>query len=100
MCFSQLGVSPPADGDWDLRSILAPVIPPVVPPVTPPAPVTPLYQPGVPLYESYANVLQSFNALGTLQQRVGNRSWSGTGSVDNGEPAGGTIQGNGEIGRT
>ncbi|QDZ13217.1 autotransporter outer membrane beta-barrel domain-containing protein [Devosia ginsengisoli] len=91
----QNGVSTPADGDWYLRSSLAPVIPPV-PPVTPPAP---LYQPGVPLYESYANVLQSFNALGTLQQRVGNRSWSGAGVVDTGTPADGTIEGNGAWGR-
>ena len=95
----QNGVSTPADGDWYLRSALVPVVPPVVPPVTPPAPATPLYQPGVPLYESYANVLQSFNALGTLQQRVGNRAWSGAGVVESGEPADGTIQGNGAWGR-
>src|SRR5690606_15216526 len=49
----QNGVSTPADGDWYLRSALVPVIPPV----TPPTPAAPLYQPGVPLYESYANVL-------------------------------------------
>lgn len=37
----------------------------------------PLYQPGVPLYESYAGTLQALNGLPTLQQRVGNRQWSG-----------------------
>ena len=36
----------------------------------------PLLQAGVPLYEAYAGVLQSFNQLGTLQQRLGNRSWT------------------------
>lgn len=95
----QNGVSTPGDGDWYLRSALVPVVPPVIPPVTPPAPVVPLYQPGVPIYESYANVLQSFNALGTLQQRVGNRSWSGAGVVETGKPADGTIEGNGVWGR-
>jgi len=94
----QNGVSTPTDGDWYLRSALLPV-PPVVPPVTPPAPPTPLYQAGVPLYESYANVLQSFNALGTLQQRVGNRSWSGNGVAESGEAANSIIQGNGFWGR-
>jgi len=77
----QNGVSTPTDGDWYLRSALVPGVP--------------LYQPGVPLYESYANVLQGFNALDTLQQRVGNRSWSGTGFVETGKPADGTIEGNG-----
>lgn len=57
------GVSTPADGDWYLRSALAD------------DPSDPLYQPGVPLYEAYAGSLQAFNSLGTLQQRVGNRSW-------------------------
>lgn len=94
----QNGVSTPADGDWYLRSALEPVVPSITPPVTP-APVVPLYQPGVPLYESYANILQSFNALGTLQQRVGNRSWSGAGIDETGEPADGSIQGNGSWGR-
>ncbi|WP_309085982.1 autotransporter-associated beta strand repeat-containing protein [Chelativorans sp.] len=60
------GVSTPADGDWYLRSAhLHPGNPDP----------QPLYAPGVPLYEAYAGVLQSFNELGTLQQRVGNRSW-------------------------
>lgn len=87
----QNGVSTPTDGDWYLRSTLVPG--------TSPGSATPLYQPGVPLYESYANVLQSFNTLGTLQQRVGNRSWSGAGTVDIDERANGTIEGNGMWGR-
>ncbi|HWV22170.1 MAG TPA: autotransporter outer membrane beta-barrel domain-containing protein [Devosia sp.] len=57
------GVTTPADGDWYLRSSLI-------------DPGTPLYQAGAPVYEAYAAVLQSFNTLETLQQRVGNRHWS------------------------
>jgi fibronectin-binding autotransporter adhesin len=55
----------PSDGDWYLRSELidAGVV------------TGPLYAPTVPLYEDYAGVLQEFNQLGTLQQRVGSRSW-------------------------
>lgn len=64
----QGGVSTPADGDWYLRSAL----------LNPSGPATPLYQAGAPLYEAYVGVLQNFNALDTLQQRLGNRSWSDT----------------------
>lgn len=35
----------------------------------------PRYQPGIPLYEQYPQVLASLNTLPTLQQRVGNRFW-------------------------
>ncbi|WP_192814149.1 autotransporter outer membrane beta-barrel domain-containing protein [Nitratireductor pacificus] len=66
----QNGVSTPTDGDWYLRSSLLPVAP------SPTPSPTPLYQPGVPIYETYANVLGSFSSLETLQQRVGNRMWS------------------------
>ncbi|MBZ9849786.1 autotransporter outer membrane beta-barrel domain-containing protein [Mesorhizobium sp. CA14] len=63
------GVNTPADGDWYLRSTF-------LNPENPEDPdPQPLYAPGAPLYEAYAGVLQSFNELGTLQQRVGNRSW-------------------------
>lgn len=64
----QGSVSTPGDGDWYLRSALFD---------------SPLYQAGAPVYEAYAAVLQSFNTLDTLQQRVGNRSWS-TGVIDTG----------------
>lgn len=64
----QGGVSTPADGDWYLRSALLDA---------PNEPQIPLYQPGVPLYENYAATLQTLNRLGTLQERVGNRQWSG-----------------------
>jgi fibronectin-binding autotransporter adhesin len=60
------GATTPGDGDWYLRSAL----------LDPVDPTDPLYQPGVPIYESYAGSLQQFNKLGTLQQRVGNRVWS------------------------
>ncbi|NYF32621.1 autotransporter-associated beta strand repeat-containing protein [Sphingopyxis sp. JAI108] len=64
----QGGVATPGDGDWYLRSAL-------LDPQN--EPQGPLYQPGVPLYESYAATLQTLNRLPTLQQRVGNRQWSG-----------------------
>ncbi|MFC5386310.1 autotransporter outer membrane beta-barrel domain-containing protein [Aquamicrobium segne] len=57
------------DGHWYLRSSLIPT-----------DPETPLYQPGVPVYESYAQSLLGLNGLNTLQQRVGNRFWSGDGN--------------------
>ncbi|CDX32238.1 Outer membrane autotransporter barrel domain (modular protein) [Mesorhizobium plurifarium] len=59
------GISTPSDGDWYLRSALINGQP------------DPLYSPAVPIYEAYPGVLQSLNELGTLQQRVGNRSWTG-----------------------
>ncbi|MER9654790.1 autotransporter outer membrane beta-barrel domain-containing protein [Mesorhizobium sp. M0152] len=65
------GVVDPADGDWYLRSQLQPVDPDV-----PVPPAGPLYQPGVPLYESYPQALLALNGLPTLQQRVGNRHWN------------------------
>ncbi len=61
------GVATPTDGDWYLRSAL-------LSPVAPPA--TPLYQPGVPVYEAYGQTLAMLNAIGTMQERVGNRRWS------------------------
>ncbi|GGE32955.1 hypothetical protein GCM10007276_07760 [Agaricicola taiwanensis] len=81
----QGGVSTPADGDWYLRSAL----------VAPDGSAGHLYQPGVPLYESYARVLQRFNTLDSLHQRVGNRSWMG--AAPGGET--GAIEGNGIWGR-
>ncbi|MDX3900374.1 MAG: autotransporter-associated beta strand repeat-containing protein [Sphingobium sp.] len=81
------GVADPADGDWYLRSsLLDPGAPP--PPDPPPVPPPPLYQPGVPVYEAYPQMLLAMNGLPTLQQRVGNRSWSA-----------GPIQGSGIWGR-
>lgn len=55
-----------ADGDWYLRSILNPDD-------------TPVFQPAAPVIETYAaSALQAFNTSESLQQRVGNRSWSGS----------------------
>ncbi|UZE52251.1 autotransporter family protein [Rhodopseudomonas sp. P2A-2r] len=68
------GVSTPNDGDWYLRSSL---INPPSSPGSAAAPAGPLYQPGVPLYENYAQVLLGMNELPTMQQRVGNRYWGG-----------------------
>jgi fibronectin-binding autotransporter adhesin len=67
----QNGVSTPNDGDWYLRSTLLNAASGSA------APSMPLYQPGVPLYENYAQVLLGLNDLPTLQQRVGDRYWGG-----------------------
>ena len=86
------GVSTPNDGDWYLRSSLTN---PAATPGTPAAsaaPAGPLYQPGVPLYEAYTQVLLAMNDLPTLQQRVGSRYWSdrqSTASVQAAADAGG-----------
>jgi fibronectin-binding autotransporter adhesin len=66
------GVSTPADGDWYLRSSL------INPATSAPASAAPLYQPGVPLYENYGQVLLGMNQAPSLQQRVGNRYWGGS----------------------
>ncbi|WP_322415730.1 autotransporter outer membrane beta-barrel domain-containing protein [Mesorhizobium huakuii] len=78
----QNGISTPADGDWYLRSAL-------INAVDPGGPTSPLYSPALPVYEAYAGVLQSFTRLGTLQQRVGNRSWSGADPSATGDNVGG-----------
>ncbi|UXN58545.1 autotransporter outer membrane beta-barrel domain-containing protein (plasmid) [Phyllobacterium zundukense] len=88
------GVSTPGDGDWYLRSELTattppttpPTIPPTIPPTTtppttPPPAAGPLYQPGAPLYEAYAQSLQVLNGVGSMQQRIGNRYWAGAGGA-------------------
>ncbi len=67
-------VSTPNDGDWYLRSTMSPAEPK-------PEPELPLYQPGVPVYEAYPQLLLGLNGLPTLQQRVGNRYWSHAGNV-------------------
>jgi outer membrane autotransporter protein len=61
-----------SDGDWYLRSRLRDV-----------PPATPLYQAGVPLYESYGQVLLGLNSLPSLRQRVGHRYWKDTGDNSN-----------------
>ncbi|UXN58146.1 autotransporter-associated beta strand repeat-containing protein [Phyllobacterium zundukense] len=73
------GVSTPSDGDWYLRSGLTSPSAPGEP-GNPGEPGGPIYQPGTPLYEAYAQVLQSLNGVSTLQQRVGNRYWAGAGN--------------------
>jgi fibronectin-binding autotransporter adhesin len=60
------------DGDWYLRSAL--VDPDAEPDPGTDEPQAPLYQPGVPIYEAYAGMLQHANSLDTLVQRTGNRA--------------------------
>ena len=86
------GVSTPADGDWYLRSTLADT---TVAGSSASTSAAPLLAPTVPLYEAYSSVLQRFNELGTLQQRVGNRSWSPNAAVQAEQDAGKPIIGRG-----
>lgn len=59
------GLATPTDGDWYLRSSL------INPP--PGTPSGPLFQPGVPLYEAYPQILLGLNGLSTMHQRTGGR---------------------------
>ncbi|BDU21085.1 autotransporter-associated beta strand repeat-containing protein [Dyella sp. GSA-30] len=68
----------PSDGDWYLRSALLDGSGTTTTP--------PLYQPGVPLYEAYAGILQQINAPESLFQRTGNRVWAGDEVADNMSP--------------
>lgn len=85
-------VSTPDDGGWYLRSSL---LDPAVVGAPAAAAAGPLLAPTVPVYEAYSSVLQRFNELGTLQQRVGNRSWSSNASVQAEQEAGKPIIGRG-----
>lgn len=87
------GVSTPTDGDWYLRSSLVDAS--TVGPSGSATAAAPLLAPTVPLYEAYSSVLQRFNELGTLQQRVGNRSWSPNASVPAEQDAGKPVIGRG-----
>ncbi len=77
-------------GDWYLRSQMDPAGR-----VTPTEPVRPRYQPGASVYESYPQALLGLNGVPTLQQRVGNRMWSGTST----QTVGAGAEGNGVWGR-
>ncbi|MDR6433239.1 autotransporter outer membrane beta-barrel domain-containing protein [Brucella pseudogrignonensis] len=109
--------SDPTDGNWYLRSQLQPTDPvdpvdPVNPDPVDPVEPEPLYQAGVPVYEAYPQALLGLNGVATLQQRTGNRVWSGNGNrvVAQGadaigspyaapDEAGAAINGNGVWGR-
>ncbi|WP_448097661.1 autotransporter-associated beta strand repeat-containing protein [Luteibacter yeojuensis] len=76
----------PNDGDWYLRSALTNLPGNPGDPGTGSANPPPLYQPGVPLYEAYAGILQQANTLDTLFQRTGDRQWAGTQAADGMKP--------------
>ncbi|WP_247997768.1 autotransporter-associated beta strand repeat-containing protein [Brucella tritici] len=61
------------DGNWYLTSQL---INPTNP-VDPNNPSNPRYSAGVPVYQGYAENMQALNKLPTLQERVGDRYWTG-----------------------
>ncbi|CAB3860385.1 autotransporter family protein [Achromobacter denitrificans] len=74
----------PADGSWYLRSSLTDIDAPQTGGGSPAAAPGPLYQPGVPVYEAYANTLMQLSKLPTLRQRVGDRLYDPQGSGRNG----------------
>lgn len=63
----QNGISTPDDGNWYLRSELIQG--------------EKEYQAGAAVYEAYPQALLGLNSVSTLQQRVGNRSWTGNGNT-------------------
>ncbi|KAA0971939.1 autotransporter outer membrane beta-barrel domain-containing protein [Aureimonas fodinaquatilis] len=75
---NQGSISEPGDGDWYLQSLTRAVSP--TDPASPTNPVVPFYQAAVPLAEAYPSVLLRLQGLPTLQQRMGNRFWSGAGN--------------------
>ncbi|WP_273795040.1 autotransporter outer membrane beta-barrel domain-containing protein [Brucella intermedia] len=72
------GISTPHDGNWYLRSTLS--VQPGPGPAPEPEP-EPIYQAGDPIYEAYSRALLGLMEMPTLQQRVGNRYWSGPGAL-------------------
>ncbi|MCL7999473.1 autotransporter outer membrane beta-barrel domain-containing protein [Brucella sp. 21LCYQ03] len=66
----------PNDGNWYLTNVVYNHGDTPVDPNNPNNP-TPRYSAGVPVYEGYAQNMQALNKLPTLQQRVGNRYWTG-----------------------
>jgi outer membrane autotransporter protein len=101
------------DGNWYLTSALTNPVDPVNPvdPNNPDNPVNPVdpnnpdnpdtpvdpsnarYSAGVPVYEGYLATMQSLNKLPTLQERVGERYW--TGKNGDGQSNGGIVDGRG-----
>ncbi len=75
----------PEDGNWYLRSQLKDKNPDPNPNPKP-KPGPEVYQPGVPLYSSYSQVLRGLNSVSSLKTRVGNRYWkdASTGQLSNG----------------
>ncbi|KXO75887.1 autotransporter-associated beta strand repeat-containing protein [Brucella anthropi] len=61
------------DGNWYLTSQLTNP----TNPVDPNNPGNPRYSAGVPVYQGYAENMQALNKLPTLQERVGDRYWTG-----------------------
>ncbi|MBI0172766.1 autotransporter outer membrane beta-barrel domain-containing protein, partial [Bartonella sp. W8151] len=57
-----------SDGSWYLRTLDTTYFPSIIS-GNPTHPLSPVYQPGVALYEVYPQILQQMNKLGTLEQR-------------------------------
>ncbi|WP_318580689.1 autotransporter outer membrane beta-barrel domain-containing protein [Ochrobactrum sp. AN78] len=104
------GDKTPTDGEWYLVSHMPDPVNPVDPdcaqtnscPPAPPAPPAPRYSAGAPVYEGYVQNMLTLNKLPTLQQRVGNRYFTGgklQGSDDAGQPDGASVNEYGVWGR-
>ncbi|WP_167522270.1 autotransporter-associated beta strand repeat-containing protein [Brucella tritici] len=76
------------DGNWYLVSRYGDPDP-----VDPNKPTGPRYGAGVPVYQGYGENMQALNKLPTLQERVGNRYW--TGENGDGQTNGAMVDGNG-----
>lgn len=83
----QGGASTSGDKGWYLTSQRKDGSP------NPDTPEKPRYSASIPLYEGYARNMQALNKLPTLQERVGNRYW--TGENGNGSHKGATIDARG-----
>ncbi|WP_273793909.1 autotransporter outer membrane beta-barrel domain-containing protein, partial [Brucella anthropi] len=83
------------DGNWYLVSRYGDSDPSSPPdPVKPTDPdQKPRYGAGVPVYQGYGQNMQALNKLPTLQERVGNRYW--TGENGDGQTNGAMVDGNG-----
>lgn len=82
----QGGIADPTDQSWYLRSTLTQLrfvqsAQQVRDLILAQDPKVTLFQPGVPTYEAYQQILLGLNSMPTLQQRVGNRFWSDGGVV-------------------
>ncbi|WP_176037873.1 autotransporter-associated beta strand repeat-containing protein [Brucella tritici] len=76
------------DGNWYLVSRYGDPDP-----VDPNQPTGPRYGAGVPVYQGYAQNMEALNQLPTLQERVGNRYW--TGENGDGQTNGAMVDGRG-----
>lgn len=89
--------SNPSDGNWYLRNNVSKTVCPLPEPGQPVPPCEPsqdIYQPGVPLYAGYSQLVTGLNTLSSMQQRIGNRYWNNASgkSIAQGDGPGGGLE--------